>query len=170
MKKLIIINGTMGVGKTTICRELYKSIENSVWLDGDWCWMMNPFNVTEENKIMVMDNITHLLNNFLKNSSFEYVIFNWVMHQEWIIEKLLEKLSNKPTYEIYKITLICSEEELKNRIKKDIKNGKRGLNSIDNSLERLKLYKEMDTIKLDISNKDIISSVDNIKQIIRYEG
>jgi len=46
-KKLIIINGTMGVGKSTISKALYKNLENSVWLDGDWCWMMNPFIVNE---------------------------------------------------------------------------------------------------------------------------
>ena len=50
MKKLIIINGTPGVGKTTICKALNQNVENSVWLDGDWCWMINPFKVTEENK------------------------------------------------------------------------------------------------------------------------
>ncbi len=67
-KKLIIINGVMGVGKTTICKVLYKKLNNSFWLDGDNCWMMNPFVVNEENKAMVLDNIVHVLNNFLKNS------------------------------------------------------------------------------------------------------
>ncbi|MGL4772778.1 MAG: AAA family ATPase, partial [Clostridium sp.] len=45
MKKLILINGTMGVGKSSTCQMLYKTIENSVWVDGDWCWMMHPFTV-----------------------------------------------------------------------------------------------------------------------------
>ena len=67
-KKLIIINGTMGVGKTTIIKMLYKELENSFWLDGDNCWMMNPFIVNEENKKMVVDNITYILNSFIKNS------------------------------------------------------------------------------------------------------
>jgi len=47
LKKLVIINGTMGVGKSTICKELSKRLENSVWLDGDWCWMMNPLICSE---------------------------------------------------------------------------------------------------------------------------
>src|SRR5476649_2686108 len=68
-KKLIIINGTMGVGKTATCRELNKNLENSVWLDGDWCWMINPFVVNDENKNMVVNNITYLLRNLLTNSS-----------------------------------------------------------------------------------------------------
>ncbi len=54
IKKLIIINGTMGVGKTAISKELNKKLNNSVWLDDDWCWMMNPFTVNDENKNMVI--------------------------------------------------------------------------------------------------------------------
>ena len=65
MKKLIIINGTMGVGKTTVSERLYKSLENSFWLDGDSCWYMNPFVVNEENKKMVIENISFILNNFI---------------------------------------------------------------------------------------------------------
>lgn len=54
IKKLIIINGTMGVGKTATSKELNKKLNNSVWLDGYWCWMMNPFTVNDENKNMVI--------------------------------------------------------------------------------------------------------------------
>lgn len=78
MKTLLMVNGPPGAGKTSMCRILNKSI-NSVWLDGDWCWMMNPFIVNAENKKMVEDNIIHLLRNFLTNSSMETVIFSWVI-------------------------------------------------------------------------------------------
>ena len=57
MKNIYIIGGTMGVGKTTICQKLKLKLANSVFLDGDWCWDMNPFQVTEETKKMVIDNI-----------------------------------------------------------------------------------------------------------------
>ena len=43
MKKLYIIGGTMGVGKTSVCQQLKASLINSVFLDGDWCWDANPF-------------------------------------------------------------------------------------------------------------------------------
>ena len=55
MKKLIIINGTMGVGKSTVSKELNQRLKKSIWLDGDWCWMMNPWDFSEENKSMVLD-------------------------------------------------------------------------------------------------------------------
>lgn len=164
-KKLIIINGTMGVGKSSTCKELYKRLEGSAWLDGDWCWMMNPFIVNQENKKMVEQNITYLLRNYLTNSSFKYVIFNWVIHSEEIFNTLLERLHNLE-FEIIKITLICSEKSLKSRIMKDIKNNLRNEKIIDKSLGRLQLYKNMDTIKIDTSNISILETVDKIIKII----
>jgi predicted AAA+ superfamily ATPase len=90
-KKLIIINGVMGVGKTTVSKKLYKSLPNSFWLDGDNCWMMNPFEVNEENKKMVLDNITYILNNFLNNTWSKYIIFNWVIHLDDIMNEILNR-------------------------------------------------------------------------------
>ena len=37
--------------------------------------LMNPFVVSEENKRMVLSNITHLLRAYLNNSSCRYVLF-----------------------------------------------------------------------------------------------
>ena len=82
----------MGVGKTTICQQLKSELSNSVFLDGDWCWDASPFHVTEETKVMVVDNICHLLNNFLHCSAYDNVIFCWVMHQQAIIDSIIQEL------------------------------------------------------------------------------
>lgn len=50
MKTLYMIGGTMGVGKTTLCQQLKQDLQNSVFLDGDWCWDASPFQVTDEIK------------------------------------------------------------------------------------------------------------------------
>lgn len=165
MKKLVIINGNMGVGKSTTCKKLYGKLSNSVWLDGDWCWMMNPFTVNEENKKMVVDNITYLLRNFLSNSSFQYVIFDWVIHLEEIFDIILSKL-NDLDFQLIKITLICDEDNLKKRILKDIENNLREQDNIIFSLNRNQLYENMDTIKIDTSDSCIEETVNNIIEII----
>lgn len=164
VKKLIIINGTMGVGKTATSRELNKKLNNSVWLDGDWCWMMNPFTVNDENKNMVIKNITYLLRNFLINSSYEYVIFDWVIHYEDIFNLLLQPLSDLE-FEVIKITLLCSEEKLKKRILNDVKLNLRDGKELSTSLERLELYKTMNTVKIDTTNVSINETVDKIIKI-----
>ena len=89
MKRLIFINGTMGAGKTTVCQELKKLLPPCAFLDGDWCWDMEPFLVTEETKAMVQENIVFLLRRFLACSAYENVIFCWVMHRQEILDNLL---------------------------------------------------------------------------------
>ncbi|SHK77170.1 shikimate kinase [Clostridium cavendishii DSM 21758] len=165
MKKLIIINGVMGVGKTTISKDLYKNLENSFWLDGDNVWLMNPFVVNEENKKMVIDNISFILNNFLKNSSTDYVVFNWVIHSENIMKDILQNIKCI-NFKLYKITLMCSKETLINRIENDINEGLRDEDNIRRSLEKLAMYENMDTIKIDTTNKDIDTIVEEIKKIV----
>lgn len=164
-KKLIIINGVMGIGKTTICKELYKKLENSFWLDGDSCWMMNPFIVNEENKKMVLDNITYILNNFLKNSSTKYVVFNWVIPTDDVMNDVLGRI-DVADISIYKITLMSSKDELVKRIGKDIKLGLRDKGNIKRSLERFDLYHNMNTQKLDTSKKTVENIVQEIIDII----
>ncbi|OPX44644.1 AAA family ATPase [Clostridium thermobutyricum] len=164
-KKLIIINGVMGVGKTTISKKLYKELEDSFWLDGDNCWIMNPFKVTEENKKMVLENITFILNNFISNSNSKYIIFNWVIHTDEIMEDIIKNLK-ADNVEIYKITLMCSKENLLERILKDIKLGIRDEENIKRSLDKYELYQLMDTIKIDTTNKEVNEIVLKIKDVI----
>jgi hypothetical protein len=161
MKKLIIVNGTMGVGKSAICKDLYKEIDNSVWLDGDWCWMMHPWDFCEENKNMVIDNITHILCNYLLNSNFKYIIFSWVINKIDILNLILDKL-NKYEYELILFTIICSKSGLKKKL------NNRGENEdfISKSFERLEDYKNMNTIKID-SDNDISMNIHEMKQIIQ---
>ncbi|GAA0070149.1 AAA family ATPase [Clostridium sardiniense] len=161
MKRLIVINGTMGVGKTATCKELNKRLNNSVWLDGDWCWMMDPFIVNEENKKMVKENIIFLLNNFMNNSNIENIIFNWVIHDESIMEEILLGLKNRG-YDLEKITLICSKSALKARISKDIDEGKRDIACLERSVNYLDLYKDMNTEKFDTSEKNVDEVVEEI--------
>ncbi|HEX2985233.1 MAG TPA: AAA family ATPase [Caproiciproducens sp.] len=166
MKKLIIINGTMGAGKTTVSRLLMKDLQPSVFLDGDWCWDMNPFIVNDENKSMVIDNITCLLKSFLRNTGYEYVIFCWVIHQEDIFRQILEPLGGCE-FELYKVTLICSEEALKLRLQADVAAGIRQPDVIGRSVARIPLYERMDTFKVDVSGISPQQAAHNIAEIVK---
>lgn len=146
-KKLIIINGPSGVGKTTVCWGLYKEFEKSVWLDGDWCWMMNPFKVNEENLKMAEDNIAYMLKNFIENLNYEYVILGWIIFNNQMFDRVLRKLKDKD-YKLYKITLLCSEEKLRERMILD----HREAGNIETSVHSIKYYKPLDTNKLDTTN------------------
>lgn len=148
MKTLYLVGGTMGVGKTTACTVLKQKLPKAVFLDGDWCWDMHPFVVNAETQAMVLDNITHTLNNFLACSQFEHVIFCWVMHRQSILDDILTRL-NTENCRVLPISLTCSEAALRSRLTRDINSGLRQSDILDRSLPRLPLYASLDTIKID---------------------
>ena len=47
MQKLIILSGSPCVGKSAAAELLYQAYQNSAYLDGDWCWCVNPFSVED---------------------------------------------------------------------------------------------------------------------------
>ena len=150
MKTLYMIGGPMGVGKTTVCQQLKRDLLNSVFLDGDWCWDADPFQVTEETKRMVVDNIVDLLNRFLRCSAYENVIFCWVMHQQAIIDGILGRLDTRHCT-VKCFSLVCSEAVLRARLAADIQQGRRTPDVIGRSLARLPLYGALRTVRLDVS-------------------
>jgi AAA domain len=150
VKKVVFINGTMGVGKTATSRELRELLPRNVFLDGDWCWEMRPFVVTEETTAMVRGNITHLLNSFLACSEFEYVIFCWVMHTQEILDSLLDAL-DLDGHAVYRFTLTSNETSLADRLNRDVEAGLRDADIVSRSIERLRLYDAFDTMKIDVS-------------------
>ena len=151
MKRLIFINGTMGVGKTTVGNELLNILQPSVFLDGDWCWNMKPFIVNDETKEMVLANIVYLLRKFLTCSEYDNVIFTWVMPEESIIDNILAGLSDLH-FERFIFTLTASEKALVERLSKDIERKIRTTDIIESSLEKQKMYQQMKTTKIDVSD------------------
>lgn len=92
MKNLIFINGTMGAGKSAVSRKLKKILAPSLFLDGDWCWDMEPFAPGAAERALVLRNIAFLLNNYLAFDGRGNVIFYWVMHKRAVVEDLLARL------------------------------------------------------------------------------
>ena len=150
MKRLYLIGGPMGVGKTTVCRMLKRELPACVFLDGDWCWDMDPFQVTEETKKMVLENITFLLNQFLRCSAYENIVFCWVMHQQDILDAILGNLE-PGDWEAQAFSLVCSPEELTRRLLRDVEEGIRTADVIPRSLERLGCYEGLDTCHIDVT-------------------
>ncbi|MBQ8496582.1 MAG: AAA family ATPase [Clostridia bacterium] len=153
MKTLYLIGGTMGVGKTTVSQILKKCLPNAVYLDGDWCWDASPFQVTEETKTMVLDNICYLLGNFLSCSAYENIVFSWVMHEQSIIDSILTKLPLS-NCKIRSISLVCNAETLKSRLQKDISTGIRTADIVERSIARIPLYSRLNTEKVDTNGKN----------------
>ncbi len=164
MKTLYLIGGTMGVGKSTVCRILSHRLENSVFLDGDWCWDSHPFVVTEETKALVIDNICHILNNDIRCSLFQNIIFCWVMHRQSILDEILSKVETAGC-RVLPISLVCSPEALTARLTADISAGIRYPDVLERSLARLSLYDTLETHKIDTSDLTAEETAEAIRRI-----
>lgn len=164
MKKIYIIGGTMGVGKTAVSRELQKILPACVFLDGDWCWDSHPFTVNDETKSMVIRNIRFMLNEFLHCASYENVVFCWVMHEQEIIDSILAGLDTGDCG-VNVISLVCEKETLLRRLDKDIRAGLRTNDIIGRSIMRLPLYDKLDTIKIRTDNVNAASVAETISKL-----
>lgn len=153
----------MGVGKTTTSRLLCDILHNSVFLDGDWCWDSHPFQVTEETRAMVVENVCFLLNSFLRCSAYENVVFCWVIHQQTILDNILSRLDTQNA-RVIPVSLVACENALRVRLEKDVAAGVRSADVIERSVARIPLYAELDTVKVDVSN---ITAAEAARRIAR---
>jgi len=151
VRTLYLVGGTMGVGKTTACKVLANDLPNSVFLDGDWCWDLHPFRVTDETKHMVMSNIVTCLNNFLSCAAIESVVFCWVMHEQDIIDEILSKL-DLTDVRVIAVSLTCDERTLRDRLARDVSAGLREPDVIERSVARLPLYVSLKTVQVDTTS------------------
>ncbi len=165
LKRLILVGGTMGVGKTSVCRELQALLPYNVFLDGDWCWDMKPFVVNDETKAMVLSNIGYLLRQFLQCSAYENIIFCWVMHRQEIWDAILDHVSDLPC-KVHAVCLTCSEEALRNRLQQDITAGRRTGDVISRSLVRLPLYDALDIPQIDVTGLTAVQAAHVLAEAI----
>jgi len=115
---------------------------------------------------MVLDNICHLLKNFIDCSAYDTVIFCWVMHQQSILDRILAALP-AADIRVKAISLVCDRETLRQRLEGDVARGLRTDDVIERSLARLPLYEALDTVKVDTSHKSIEETV---REVITIEG
>ena len=149
-RRFYMVGGPMGVGKSTVCRILRDRLDSCAFLDGDWCWDMHPFRVTESTRAMVLDNICHVLGNFLACPELQNVVFCWVLHEQEIIDGILRRLPLEQV-QVRCISLVCGEAELRSRLQKDVAAGVRSADVIGRSLARLPLYAGLGALMLDVS-------------------
>ena len=118
--KVIIINGPMGVGKTTVGKFIAETNPGTAFIDGDWCLDIHPFVGNRETKAMAVDNILHMIGNYQKCSVCKMIVLVWLMDDEWVRCSMVDGISAMGL-EVNSVTLVCNQEELINRWKNDDK-------------------------------------------------
>lgn len=154
-RRCILVNGTMGAGKTTVCKELMCLLPHSVFLDGDWCWYSDPFTVNDRTKEMVLQNIGFVLSNFLRCPDYQNVLFCWVMDRQEILDEVICRIRpalDDSQTQLFCVTLSVAPQALRQRLQRDIDAGLRQPDVVERSLARLPLYQALSTQKVDVSS------------------
>ena len=155
----------MGVGKTTVAEALTRRLENSVMLDGDWCWWMHPWVFNDENRRMVVANIRYVLQSYIDNSGFETIIFCWVMDEQQIINDICDGLTMEKVIFIC-ISLIADEATLA----RNFEVGNRDTRALSDSLSRLEKYNRIDSVKIQETGKNAEDVTQEILGVIEAAG
>jgi predicted kinase len=143
MQKLILINGTMGIGKTTVARLVFDRLPNSAYLSGDAVWQINPFEVNDQTQAIVQQNIPFVLRSYLV-AGYEYVILDWVLQQQSIIDTILAPLKDM-LFDTQVFTLVADDEVAVARCLSRDGNER----DSEGVLSRLRLSRELDSVKID---------------------
>lgn len=116
--KTVIINGPMGVGKTSVGKYIAQRNAGTAFIDGDWCLDIHPFVGNCETKNMAIDNILHMIDNYRKCSVCQMIVLVWLMDDQWVYQSIVDGISEMGL-EICSVTLVCDEDEIAKRWKND---------------------------------------------------
>jgi len=152
MKKLIMIGGPTGAGKSTLAHALTLKLPNSAILNGDWLWQLSPLTVNYENKKMILTNIQFILNSFINNSQIDHIIFYWLLDEQKTINDITADLNLKDV-KIIPISLLPSMKNL--IVDKEP-------TEIQATLDHLLKFQGLSTIKYDSSDKSAENIADEI--------
>lgn len=143
--KVIILNGPMGVGKTSVGKYIANTHMGTAFIDGDWCLDLHPFVGNRETKAMAIDNILHLISNYRKCSLCKMIVLVWLMDDEWVRQSIVEGISSMEPETSY-VTLMCDKDELVRRWKNDTQCEWRTNDWLSVSLKSLSQFAQQENI------------------------
>lgn len=161
-KKLVMITGPAGIGKTTVCKELFKRINGCAWLDGDWCWMVNPYpGKTSEQKRYVEKAFGYIINGYFHDANTKIILFSWLMHSEFMFDLITEQIADK-NYELIKIALVCGDKNMYvERMRKD-RRSEAQIEEADNMMR----FHQLDANMIDVVNLLVNDIAERIIELI----
>ncbi|GAB6090601.1 HD domain-containing protein [Spirochaeta dissipatitropha] len=126
---IIILNGSVGTGKSSTMEALTAGFEQAVALDGDAIGDVQPFEIYDEERISYLYKTIEHLVRFHMNHGYRNFVINYVFETPDQLARLSSSLQALGQ-EVHAFWLYCRDECQTARIRK------RGTNQIDWELER----------------------------------
>lgn len=112
---IVIINGSLGVGKTETSWELMTRFDRAVMLDGDYIGAVHPFEIYDQDRVDYVYETLALLVNHHRCHGYENFVINYVFEQPFQLKKITSKLVGFDT-DLHYFWLTCEEAEQATRI------------------------------------------------------
>lgn len=113
MKDLFLIGGPKGARLAEVCGELKALFEGCAVVNGDALSPSGDF--SGEDLELALDNVCHVLNNFLRTESVRKVLFYWTPESESSLVYLRRHL-HLENCDVHTMSLICTPKTLEERL------------------------------------------------------
>ena len=161
-KKFVMVTGPAGIGKTTVCKEIFKRINGCAWLDGDWCWMVNPYpGKTTEQKKYVERAFGYILNGYFHDINTKIILFSWLMHSDFMFDLITDQIADKD-FELIKVALVCSD---KNAYIDRMREDKRSEAQIEEA-DNIKRFYQLNANIIDVADLSVGGTAERIIELI----
>ena len=166
MKKLILVCGANGIGKSTACKRLIEILPSSAYIDSDYCRYMSPFSFSTGEMAVVVSIISNMMINYFSLSTINNVIFQYGFHglRRQTFNRILALLDeNGIKYKFCPILLECSLEENMRRMQNDNRDSERINRAIVNTRN---IYDEFCYPTIDVTQLSPEETASKMKKII----
>lgn len=167
MKKVVVLIGPNGVGKSTTAEIFMQKHTKCAYIDSDACRAINPFSLTPATKKAVIENIYCLFRNYLLCIDIEMIVFPYGFHGERkeIFDTVMKRLMDDGiTFEIITIVLKCSLDENIRRAAAGGRDRERIERGIKNTFNFYDEFNEPGIDTTDLSPEEVVSQIQTIMQ------
>ena len=113
---ILIINGSCGIGKTTVAWELVHRFERAVMLEGDSIGAVHPFEIYDDSRVEhLYQTLRHLIAFHIERGNYHNFVIDYVFERPESLARLKSLLADFDDH-IYAFRLLAAPVELEQRI------------------------------------------------------
>jgi len=114
---IIVINGPLGVGKTTVARAVLSRLERGVMLDGDAAGEIHPFEIHDPRRVQhLYGTLAMLVAWHQQEAGYQHFVINYVFERPESLVRLVTLLHTlEPDIRVFRLR--ANPETLRRRIR-----------------------------------------------------